>query len=235
MYSSRTGQCRSFNEQNSLAAPFVKRSCFEPCFLTPMNDSNSDEPYPSYNAEYNITNNDRSCGFNSNYNGLPSGTKPVQFSGWDSRNSIYRRENSRVVGYAQRDYKTPNGQTCPQQPLIVLDETDTPKVICPILTSLSVQPQCNTCLLTCFACERFKEIDPIAYQKCNFYKRMIHYNIVTPNGSFIPLGVEMTDEGFETYKSAAQKCSVACGSCRSFPSQENKQPPGQKQCKGEPY
>lgn len=232
MYSSRTGQCQSFNEQTSLAAPFVRRSCFEPCFLTPMNDMNSDEPKTYYDAEFNITNNDKSCGFNSNYSGIPYGTKPVPYSGWDARNSLWRRESSQVIGYAPRNYKTPNGQMCPQQPYVLVDETNTPKVVCPILTSLSVDPQCQTCMTTVFQCERFKDIDPVAYQKCMEYKRMIHYNSVTPDGSFIPMAVEMSDEGFAAYNAAVQRCSVACASCKvNYPAQDYKSP----QCLGPPY
>lgn len=231
MYSSRTGQCATFNAQNSLAVPFVKRNCFEPCFLTPMNDQNSDEPYPSYNAEYVISNNDRLCGFDSNYSGLPNREKPVPFSGWDSRNSIWRRENSRVVGMAPRDYKTKLGKTCPQQPLIVIDETDTSKIVCPLLTTLSTQPQCNTCLNTCWQCERFREIDKNLYHRCLDLQRKIHYDMVTPNGSFIPIGIEMTDDGFDAYESAAKKCSVACGSCMTFPNQSI----NPSSCVGPPY
>ena len=232
MYSSRTGQCQSFNEQNSLAAPFARRSCFEPCFLTPMNDRNSDTPQTYYSAEFNVVNNDKNCGFNSHYAGIPYQNQALPYSGWDSRNSIWRRENSQVVGYAPRNYTTPDGQTCPQQPLRVVDETNTEKVVCPILTSLSVQPQCKTCMTTVFQCERFKEVDPEAYKKCMEYKRMLHYDVITPDGSFIPMAVEMSNEGFAAYHAAVQRCSVACASCQvNYPSQNFKAP----QCRGPDY
>ena len=226
MFSSRTGECQAYNALANLATPFVKRDCFEPCFLTPMNDSNSDTPKTFYDSHLNIKNNDRSCGFDTAYgSGISNAINPLQPSNFDSRNSLWRRENSVVVGNAPLDYATESGQTCPQQPLYVVDETNTVKVICPILDSLSVQPQCKTCMTTVFQCQRFKELDPVAYQKCNEYKRMIHYDIITPNGSFIPLGVEMTDTAFAAYHAAVQKCGFICGSCQVNYDSMNFKPP----------
>lgn len=221
MFSSRTGQCQSYNSMTSLAAPFVKRNCFEPAFLTPMNDNNSDEPQTYYQSQFNNISGDVSCGFDTAYgNTLSNPLNPLKTAAMDSRNSVWRRENSVVVGLAPRDYKTPNGQTCPQPPLIVIDETNQAKVVCPILTSLFTQPQCNTCLTTVFQCERLKEVDPQAYIKCQEYKRKIHYDVVMPNGSFAPLAVEMDDDGFAAYHAAVQKCGIQCSGCSvNYPAQ----------------
>lgn len=220
MYSSRTGQCRSYNMITSLATPFARSSCFEPAYITPMNDNNENTPITFYESHYNIKNNDSSCGYDTSYgNGLPNRLNPLKITPFDSRNSLWRRENSQIVGYAPRDYQASDGTTCPQQPYYVVDETGTRKVVCPILTSDHVQPQCKTCLTTVFQCEQYKEIDPMAYSKCREYQRMIHYDVVTPNGQLIPMAVEMDGEGFEVFRTAVQKCGFVCGSCRlNYPS-----------------
>lgn len=226
MYSSRTGQCQGYNNLTSLSAPFVKRSCFEPAFLTPMNDSNSDEPKTFYDSHVNIKNNDRNCGYDTAYgNNIYNPITPMKLAPFDSRNSIWRRENSVIVGYAPRNYKSPTGRMCPQQPYVVVDETNVPKVVCPVLTSANSQPQCNTCMTTVFQCERFREVDPVAFQKCNEYQRMIHYNIVTPDGSLIPAAAEIDGPGFDVFDAAVQKCGVACASCAvNYPAQNFKSP-----------
>ena len=226
MFSSRTGQCQSYNNLTSLAAPFVKRSCFEPAFLTPMNDLHSDEPQTYYQTHSTTNTSDEGCGFDTFYgNPIKNAMAPLKSMRFDSRNSIWRRENSVVVGYAPRDYKNPAGRMCPQQPYVVLDENNQHKVVCPVLTSLTVQPQCNTCLTTVFQCERFKDIDPVAYDKCKEYQRMLHFNSVTPNGSFIPVSVEMDGLGMEVFDIASQKCSVACASCAvNYPAMDFKPP-----------
>jgi hypothetical protein len=220
MFSSRTGSCRSYNSMTNLATPFVLRSCFEAAFNTPMNDINSDDPKTYYESHLNITNNDRNCGFDSAYGmNIPSNVgnanpmAPVKMTPWDNRNSLWRRENSVVVGNAPQDSKTESGQYCETMPLYVVDETNTVKTICPVLTSRSTNPQCQTALNTVFQCDRFKDVDPVAYDKCRQYQRMIHYNVVSPDGSFIPIGIEMTDTAFDVYKIALQKASVACASC----------------------
>lgn len=220
MYSSRTGQCRSYNMITSLATPYARSSCFEPAYTTPMNDANENTPFTFYESHYNIKNNDSSCGFDTSYgNGIKNPINPLKTTPFDSRNSLWRRENSVVVGYAPRDYTSPDGNTCPQQPYYVVDETGTTKVVCPILTSDHVQPQCKTCLTTVFQCEQFKEIDPMAYAKCKEYQRMIHYDVVTPNGQLIPMAVEMDGPGMSVFKTAVQKCGFICGSCKvNYPS-----------------
>jgi hypothetical protein len=216
-YSSRIGQCQSFNALTNFATPYVKSSCFQPSFNTPQNDNNSDEPRTFYNSYRNITNNDSSCGYDAAHVGGP--INPDKFSFFDARNALWRRENSVIVAKAPRDYSTPSGQKCPQQPYIVVDETNQQKVVCPILTSWDSQPQCATCMNVVFACERFREIDPVAYEKCREYQRMIHYNIVTPNGQLIPMAWEMTDDGFNTFATASKKCEFICGSCKTnYPS-----------------
>jgi hypothetical protein len=212
-----------------LATPFVKRSCFEPSFLTPLNDQHSDEPKTYYNSHYNDNNNVK-CGYEPSYGS--NKINPIKWYPFDNRNSLWHRENSVIVGLAPRDYKTPRGETCPQQPYYVVDETGQQKVVCPILTSHNVQPQCKTCLTTVFQCERLKEIDPVAYQKCREYQRMIHYDIVTPNGDFIPMAVEMDGPGFDVYRTASQRCGVQCSSCAvHYPSMDYRYPV----CWGSPY
>ena len=220
MYSSRTGQCRSYNMITNIATPFARSSCFEPAYVSQVNDENSNEPYVSYQSHSGITNNDHHCGFDTAYgNGIPNHMNPLKTTPFDSRNSLWRREHSIIVDYAPRDFKSTDGTTCPQQPYYVIDETGTRKVVCPILTSDHVQPQCKTCLTTVFQCGQYKEIDPFAYQKCREYQRMIHYDVVTPNGQLIPMAVEMQGPGFEVFRAAVQKCGTVCGSCAvNYPS-----------------
>jgi hypothetical protein len=219
MYSARTGQCRIYNGMTNFATPFVRSSCFEPAYLSPMNDNNSDEPRTFYNAWRNIQNNDSTCGFNSAHIENPLG--PDKFSSFDGRNSLWRRENSVIVGKAPRNYTTERGETCPQQPVIAIDETGQRKVLCPILTSANVQPQCATCINVVFACDRYKDIDPEAYEKCRAYQRSIHYNVVTPNGQLYPMCVEMTNDGFDTYHTAMKKCAFICANCSvKYPSMD---------------
>ena len=225
MFSSRTGQCEAYNSITSLAAPFVKRNCFEPAFLTPLNDANSDEPQTYYESYFNGFTSDRGCGFDTANASIPNKVQPLRVSYIDNRNSLWRRENSVVVGKAPRDFQTPNGQTCPQQPYYVIDETGKTKVVCPILTSLFTQPQCNTCLTTVFQCERFKEVDPAAYAKCEEYKRKIHYDVVLPNGSFIPTAVEMDNTGYDVYHAAVQKCGIQCSGCSVYYPAQNFEAP----------
>ena len=234
MYSSRTGQCQSYNMITNLATPFARSSCFEPAYIAKMNDNNSNEPRPFYESHYNIKNNDSSCGYDTAYgNGLPNALNPLKITPFDSRNSIWRRENSMIVDYAPRDYKSPDGSTCPQQPYYVVDETGNPKVVCPILTSDHVQPQCKTCLTTVFQCEQYRELDPVAYSKCREYQRMIHYDIVTPNGQLIPMAVEMDGQGFEVFRAAVQKCGTVCGSCAvNYPAMNFATA---SSCRGPPY
>ena len=214
MYSSRTGQCRSYNMMTNLATPFVRSSCFEPAYVAPINDVNSNEPFVSYQSHTGITNNDSRCGFDTSYgNDVVNKINPMRTTNFDARNSLWRREYSVIVDYAPRDFKSPDGTMCPQQPYYVVDETGTQKVVCPILTSNHVQPQCKTCLTTVFQCDQFKETNPIAYQKCRDYQRMIHYDVVTPNGQLIPMAVEMEGPGFAVFRAATQKCGTVCGSC----------------------
>lgn len=214
MYSARTGQCRSYNMITNLATPFVKSACFEPAYIAQMNDNNSDEPRPAYQSAFNITNDDSTCGFDAFYGkSIQNRIDPLKMASFDSRNSVWRREHSVIVNYAPRDYKTPKGETCPQQPYYAVDETGKSKVVCPILTAANVKPQCQSCMTTVFQCEQFKEIDPVAHRRCEDFKRMIHYDIVTPNGQLIPMAVEMDGEGFDVYKAAMQKCAFQCGNC----------------------
>lgn len=230
MYSSRTGQCQFYNGKTNIATPYVRRSCFESSFLTPMEDRDSDEPQTFYNAQRNIKNNDSTCGYD--FALIENPMNPDKFSSFDGRNSLWRRENSVIVGYAPRDYKTPNGETCPQQPYIVVDETNQRKVVCPVTTSYNVQPQCATCTNVVFSCDRYKELDPVAYGKCREYQRMIHYNIVAPGGTMIPMAYEMTDEGVETFKTVIQKCGFQCYDPKvNYPSWNYSDSP----CKGPPY
>jgi hypothetical protein len=105
---------------------------------------------------------------------------------------------------------------CQQQPYVVEDETGKKKVVCPILTSHNVQPQCNTCLNTVFDCGRFKETNPEKYQQCMEYQRTIHYNVVTPGGQLIPMAAEMDGKGMEVMEIAMRKCAFVCGSCKVF-------------------
>ena len=225
MYSSRTGQCRSYNMMTNIATPFARSSCFEPAYVSNMNDANANEPYVSYQSYSGIRNNDHSCGFDT-FGNVPTRVNPLKTTPFDARNSLWRREYSTIVDYAPRDFKSPDGTTCPQQPYYVVDETGNRKIVCPVLTSDHVQPQCKTCLTTVFQCGQYKEVDPVAYQKCREYQRMIHYDVVTPNGQLIPMAVEMEGPGFEVYRAAVQKCGTVCGSCAvNYPSM-NYAPPG---------
>lgn len=222
MFSSKTGSCTAYNAFGALSTPFVRTACFEPAYVNAQPDF-----LPCSSCPDNVNVNQSlncvpmygrrgSCYFDKE---CPAGGSCVngscqQYSGFDARNSLWRRENSRIVGYAPRDYKDPRGKTCNQQPYYVVDETGNKKVVCPILNSHSVQPQCNTCLNTLFACERFQDTDQKAYEKCMEYQRMLHYNLVTPNGALIPLGVEMDGEGMKVAELALRKCGPVCSSCK---------------------
>jgi hypothetical protein len=99
----------------------------------------------------------------------------------------------------------------------VLDDTNVPKVICPIINSHSVQPQCKTAINTLFQCEQYADTDLQAYEKCRQYQRMIHHDIVTPNGQLIPMAYEMDNEGPEVMRLALLKAGSNCGSCINTP------------------
>lgn len=222
MFSSQTGSCQYWGGPQ-LATPFVVSNCFETAFVNASPEFSPcgcpGDPDSSYGSPLNCVPHyskrgqcffDQECG--------PG--KTCQYgickvaSPFDNRNSIWRRENSRVVGYAPADYKAPDGRTCTQQPYYVVDETGKKKVVCPILTSHESQPQCNTCLNTVFECDRFRETNPQKYKQCLEYQRMIHYNVVTPNGQLIPMAVEMDGMGMRVMDAAMKKCASVCGSCR---------------------
>ena len=224
MFSSQTGSCQYYNGATNLATPFVRSSCFEPAYLNAQSE-NAPCGCPSGDNGYGSQLNcvpayghrgacyfDRECGPGQ----VCQSGFCQQGSAFDNRNSIWRRENSRVVGYAPADFKAPNGQVCKTQPYVVVDETKKRKVVCPILTSQESQPQCNTCLNTVFDCERFKGRDPNKFQQCMQYQRMLHYNVVTPNGQLIPLAIEMEGEGMEVARVAMDKCAFVCGSCQVY-------------------
>lgn len=221
MYSSQTGSCQYYNGATNLATPFVRSSCFESAYL------NAQSEFSPCGAPVGE-------GFGSQLNCVPAYGRRgacyfdrecspgqvcqsgfcTQGSSFDNRNSIWRRENSRVVGYAPEDYKAPNGQRCKTQPYYVVDETGQKKVVCPVLNSFESQPQCNTCLNTLFECDRFKETSPAKYKQCREFQRMLHYDVVTPNGQLIPVAVEMDGAGMEVMRVAMKKCANVCGSCQ---------------------
>ena len=198
----------------NIATPFARSACFEPAYLGGTSALFSPDPLPAYQSHYNVVNNDRTCGFDTAYgNGIRNAVNPLKTTPFDARGSRWRRSNSVIVGYAPRDYRAPDGSTCPQQPYYVVDETDTVKVVCPVLTGETVRSQCANCLTTVFQCEKFKEVDPEAYRKCEEYKRTLHYGVITPNGYQLPLAVEMDGPGMEVFQAAVQKCGFLCGSC----------------------
>jgi hypothetical protein len=217
MYSFNTGQCQSYNAATNIATPFYRTGCFEPAYKTTLRDQLSNEPVSFYDAPFNSFNNPQDFNFQSNYgNGTSNPVHPLSsnYSAFDSRNNVYRREHSQIVGKAPRNYQTPTGEKCPNQPYYVEDEPGKPKkVVCPILDSHSVQPQCKTCLTTLFQCDRFRYSHPDIYRQCKEYQSMIYFDMVTPIGQFIPLGYEMDGEGYNVYKTAVQKCGFACLEC----------------------
>ena len=207
--------CTPFNTATHIATPYVKSNCFETAHTTPIQEIISNKPFSSYNHHTSPPLLIETKWMPSSYGqGISNPIQPLSYSSFDNRNSIWRRENSVIVGYAPRNYTTPQGKTCKNQPYYVMDETNQPKVVCPIFNSHRVQPQCNTCLNTVFQCERFKSHDPLKYQKCKEFQRMIHYDIVSSNGHLIPMAVEMDKEGFEVYETALKKCAISCGECR---------------------
>lgn len=223
MYSSRTGQCQAYNTATQLATPFVRQACFEPAYLPNGYRWGSEEPAPVYQAHLpSMDHTDRGCGVDTHYGpGVPNVLSPLHAFPYDARGSNYRRSNSYIVGYAPRDYQAPDGSTCPQQPYYVRDDKNQLKVVCPILTAETVRPGCTNCLTNVFQCERLKEVDPVAFEKCEKYRKMIHFGIVTPHGYQIPFGIEMDGEGLEVWRAAVQKCGVACGSCAvNYPAQD---------------
>jgi hypothetical protein len=214
--SNNINQCYAFNTSTNIATPFIRSSCFEPAYQNTLKDFLTTTPSTFYNIKQSRAQaTDPMCLVDTNYGRTsPSPINPMLFGSFDSRNCIWRRENSIIVGKAPQDYKSKNGATCPQQPYYVLDESDRKKVVCPILTSESVQPQCSTCLNTVFQCEQLKEVDSEAYKACKKFQRMIHYDVVTPNGQLIPVAYEMDEEGPQVFHAAVEKCKSICGSCQ---------------------
>lgn len=219
MFSSQTGACHYFNGITNIATPFVRSACFEPAYRNTYVHENTPHTQNSRSSLLCMpirgTQSRGACAFDQEcgpaqvcQHGVCKNDAP-----YDARNSVWRREYSRVVGYAPRNYKSPDGQVCRQQPYYVVDETNRRKVVCPILTSYESQPQCSTCINTLFNCDRFRETDPTKYRQCREMQRTIHYQIVTPNGQLIPMGAEMDGDGMKVMNMALRQCGTVCGSC----------------------
>lgn len=134
-------------------------------------------------------------------------------SPFDNRNSIKRRENSRVVGLAPRNYRTAQGETCPYRPLVVIDETKQTKVVCPLLYPGNAPPQCLARLEQIFDCDRFLRGHTknwSLYHQCQQRKRLLHFNVTLPQGHIIPLAVEMDGEGPIVAQIALAYCASSC-------------------------
>lgn len=218
-FSSRAGQCKIFNP-SIFTAVFGPQSCYEPAFQTPLNDVRSNEPMTYYNSQYTFNSNnfssqltppnrDNRVGYDY-FNPHNSFGSKLTYSGFDDRNSLWRREHGVVLGPVGPHYKNEEGVTCSATPLIITDDTGTQKVVCPIYQADKVQGRCNMAMNTVWNCERFKDSNPKAYEQCMAYQRMIHYDLVTPNGGFIPVAYEMTRAGYSAYQSALKKSMNQC-------------------------
>ena len=226
MFTSQTGACKYFNGITNIAVPYVRSACFEPAYQNAYTIESESKhhnhtgsgsllctPIPSTPQ---IPGHFRgACAFDQECGptDICQGGLCQKASSFDARNSVWRREYSRIVGYAPRSYTSPDGQQCRAQPYYVLDETGKRKVVCPILNSNQSQPQCNTCIQSLFNCNRFRESNPAKYKQCLAMERSIHYNIVTPNGQLIPMGAEMDGPGMKVMDLALKKCGHVCGSC----------------------
>lgn len=222
--SQKTGQCFSFNTAGSIFTPFIRTSCFEPAFV-------GDQPqFQACGCPHQTCLNCDTV-YSRRFHPVYDQEKlsppefeyfdPEKTSPFDARNNIYKREYSRVVGYAPRNYSFPSGKISRHPPLYVQDETGKTKVISPIYFSEYKQPNCANTLVQVFAPHQFPH-GSLPWQKAKEYRDTIHHNIITPSGDLIPLGVEMDGYGEQVYEAALKKCAIQCGSCSQCPPQVSK-------------
>lgn len=188
MFSSQTGHCKRFNSLTSIATPFYSK-CSEPAFLTD---------------------------FHEKYENACDDVSPVfkqwqQSSPFDARNSLIRRENSRIISYAPCDINN-RPQYC-EKPLIVENENGDRKIVCPVIRP-QIATQCLTALRTLFNCEQRYDIGSPAYNVCKKYRDMIYFNLVSVSGNILPLGFDASPEGLQLAKRVLTKAQSVCATCQ---------------------